>query len=142
MAREKGHSRHAYVLPLRLPVKLATKEEITTLHWLPKPSEGVSLHIGDEHSKLLDRKKKLKPLKMYSCKSIKISFIFFNFLFDLYTDIFDFTLIKQKVTLYVKLKWFECLVIPSNINVSSLKSPTNSLSPTAVILKSKHYLLQ
>ena len=33
---------------------------------------------------------------MYSCKSIKISFIyFFYFLFDLYTDIFDFTLIKQ-----------------------------------------------
>ena len=32
----------------------------------------VSSHMEDEHNKLLDRKKMLKPLKIYSCKSIKI----------------------------------------------------------------------
>ena len=32
----------------------------------------VSLHIQDEHNKLLDWKKMFKPLKIYSCKTIKI----------------------------------------------------------------------
>ena len=51
-----------------------------SITWTPPTIRGkkifdqvlVSLHIEDEHNKLLDWKKMFKPLKIYSCKSVKI----------------------------------------------------------------------
>ena len=85
VASKKGQSRHAYVLFWRHPVKLATKEEITALHGLLKPHQREWVYISKANTTTYWTVQKYKDLNLF---------------FYLYTYIFDFRLIKQKVPLY------------------------------------------